>query len=174
MTKLRAAQAALAGACLTLFGGAALAQEALGDYALGVWERTNRGWLVEFKPCDDNAELLCGEVISGEGEDRGTGGPVVGVQMLYDLERVSDDRWRGRMYNPGDGGTYRGTVTVLSENEIRMSGCMMRVMCRSETWPRAAEPEETVEEVVEEVVGETVVEAIDEAAAAAAAVVDDE
>ncbi len=111
------------------------------DDALGVWVRTKKDWLVEFKMCEDNPELLCGEVVAGEGVDKGTGESVVGVQMLYNLARHArkDDRWVGTMYNPGDGNEYAGSVTVLRDGRIKMSGCMMKIMCRSEKWPRASE-----------------------------------
>ncbi len=104
------------------------------DQALGSWNRTNQGWVVEFAMCGD---YLCGEIISGEGVDDNTGESVVGIQMLFDLEKHSDDQWRGRMYNPEDGNEYAGRVTILSENEIRMSGCVVGgLICRSEEWPR--------------------------------------
>ena len=111
------------------------------DEALGVWVRTKKDWLVEFKMCADNPDLLCGEVIAGDGLDKGTGESVVGVQMLYDLERHhrKDDRWVGSMYNPGDGHVYAGSVTVLDDGRIKMAGCMMKIMCRSEKWPRATD-----------------------------------
>lgn len=110
----------------------------LADQAIGVWLREKKGWQVEFKLCGDK---LCGEIISGEGVDKKTGAPVVGIQMLYDLEKVSEDKWKGKMYNPGDGGTYAGSVTVLNENLIKMSGCMAKILCRSEKWPRVGSTE---------------------------------
>lgn len=108
----------------------------MADKAVGTWLRAKEGWHVQFAMCGDK---LCGEIVSGEGVDKKTGESVIGIQMLYDLEKVGDDRWRGKMYNPGDGGTYKGVVTVLSDNEVKMSGCMMKIMCRSEIWPRVTE-----------------------------------
>lgn len=110
--------------------------EELGDKAVGTWLRKKKGWEVEFSMC---GEKLCGEIVSGEGTDKKTGESVIGIQMLYDLERVGDNKWRGKMYNPGDGGVYKGVVTVLDDNTIKMEGCMAQVMCRSEKWPRVVE-----------------------------------
>ncbi len=111
----------------------AAAQDVTGQ-ALGQWDRTNQGWVVEFAMC---GEYLCGEIISGEGIDKNSGQSVVGIQMLFDLERYNDTQWRGRMYNPEDGKTYAGRVTILGEDEIRMSGCVLGgIICRSEEWPR--------------------------------------
>jgi len=105
------------------------------DEALGRWLRPNLGWIVEFHMC---GEFLCGEIVEGEGTDAQSGESVIGIQMLFDLEKFSDTEWRGRMYNPEDGNEYMGKVTILGEDEIRMSGCMLfGALCRSEEWPRA-------------------------------------
>ncbi len=164
----------LIGAMLTLsFAAASFIAPAYADTkadkAYGIWDRTKNGWQVEFKACADNPELLCGEIISGEGTDKKTGESVVGIQMLYNLQRhrKKPNVWKGKMYNPGDGGTYAGSVTVLNDNKIKMAGCMMKVMCRSEKWPRAAPPPAPVEAVVEtpvEAMADAPVEAVVEMA----------
>ncbi|MEE9381556.1 MAG: DUF2147 domain-containing protein [Hyphomonadaceae bacterium] len=143
--------------------------ETTADEALGVWQRTKQDWLVEFKMCEDNPELLCGEVVAGEGTDKGTGESVIGVQMLYNLARhaTKDDRWVGTMYNPGDGNEYAGTVRVLNDGRIKMSGCMMRIMCRSEKWPGAtADQLASLAPAEEEAVMETASEAVEAASEA--------
>lgn len=104
------------------------------DKAIGDWSRPSEGWVVTFAMCGDK---LCGKVKSGEGVDKKTGGPVVGVTMLFDLEKKGDDRWKGKMYDPKGGGTYDGYVTVLDDNTVKMAGCMAKILCRAETWPRA-------------------------------------
>lgn len=133
----RIAAMAVSAPLMMLMAAPAYAED-MADKAVGVWLREKTGWLVEFSMCGDK---LCGEVIAGEGVDKKTGESVVGTKMLYDLKKVGPNRWKGKMYNPGDGGTYAGKVIVRSDNEIKMAGCMMGVMCRSEIWPRAEKPE---------------------------------
>lgn len=117
------------------FVSIAAADEA--DAALGTWLRPKQGWHVEFAMCDDNAGKLCGTVISGEGTDKVTGGPVVGVKMLFDLEKNDKKtKWKGKMYDPKGGGTYAGSVKVLEDGRVKMAGCMAKIMCRSEKWER--------------------------------------
>ncbi|MDQ7018869.1 MAG: DUF2147 domain-containing protein [Robiginitomaculum sp.] len=130
--KLKSIMLAGVFALSALSAGSASADMA--DKALGNWLRTSEGWVVNFYMCGDK---LCGKVVSGEGVDKNTGGPVVGVNMLFDLEKVDENRWKGKMYDPKGGGTYAGHVKVLDDNTVKMSGCMMGVMCRSETWSRA-------------------------------------
>ncbi len=107
----------------------------MADKALGDWVRSSENWIVNFYMCGDK---LCGKVKSGEGVDKKSGGPVVGVDMLFDLEKVDENRWKGKMYDPKGGGLYAGHVKVLGDNTVKMSGCMAKIMCRSETWERAS------------------------------------
>ena len=132
----------LAAAALSMtsigFAGSATADEA--DKALGTWLRPKFGWHVEFGPCADDAAKLCGVVISGEGTDKTTGGDVVGVKMLFNMEKNDKKtKWIGKMYDPKGGGTYFGKVKILDDGRIKMSGCMMKVMCKSEKWTRVVE-----------------------------------
>ncbi|MEE2525732.1 DUF2147 domain-containing protein [Hyphobacterium sp. HN65] len=133
---MRVALIAGAGMATALTAAPAMAQDVT-DQALGRWHRVNQDWIVEFAMC---GEYLCGEIVEGEGVDENTGESVIGIQMLFNLERHDDDQWRGRMYNPEDGNEYQGRVTILGENEIRMSGCIIGgLICRSEEWPRVTE-----------------------------------
>ncbi len=126
-------------ACMAMTGlgvsGLAWADKA--DEAKGIWLRPKFGWQVEFAMCEDNPELLCGKVISGEGVDKKTGGSVVGVKMLFNMHKSKDgDKWIGKMYDPKGGGTYYGKVKLLKDGRVKMSGCMAKIMCKSEKWTR--------------------------------------
>jgi uncharacterized protein (DUF2147 family) len=122
----------------TGFATSAFADQA--DKVLGTWLRPKTGWHVAFGPCEDAAAKLCGVVLSGEGVDKTTGGSVVGVKMLFNLEKnKKKTKWKGKMYDPKGGGTYAGSVKILDDGRIKMAGCMMKVMCRSEKWERVKE-----------------------------------
>lgn len=43
-------------------------------------------------------------------------------------------KWIGKMYDPKGGGTYHGKVKILKDGHIKMSGCMAKIMCKSEKW----------------------------------------
>jgi len=144
MNMTRKLQAGLAAAALTMFASpAAFADNA--DDAVGTWLRPKTGWHVEFAPCADDAAKLCGVVISGEGVDKKTQGPVVGVKMLFDLEKSDDgEKWVGKMYDPKGGGTYKGKVKLRDDGRVKMSGCLLGgIVCKSEKWERVVE--ETME-----------------------------
>ena len=45
--------------------------------------------------------------------------------------------WRnGSVYNPADGGTYRGTITMTNDNSLRLRGCIVAPLCKTQTWTR--------------------------------------
>ena len=127
-------------AALAMVGSGFISTAIAGDKAdevLGVWLRPKQGWHVEFAMCADAPTKLCGTVISGEGTDKVTQGPVVGVKMLFDMDKnKKGSKWKGRMYDPKGGGTYSGSVKILKDGRVKMSGCMAKVMCRSEKWTR--------------------------------------
>ena len=132
----------------TLLGAAALSMTTMtfassalagdkADQVLGTWLRPKQGWHVEFAMCANAQDKLCGTVISGEGVDKKTQGTVVGVKMLFDMDKnKKGSKWQGKMYDPKGGGTYSGSVKILKDGRVKMSGCMAKVMCRSEKWTR--------------------------------------
>lgn len=138
---------AVAATAMTTMGASGLAVADEADKAIGTWLRPKTGWHVEFAACADDASKLCGTVISGEGVDKKTQGPVVGVKMLFDLEKnEKGSKWVGIMYDPKGGGTYKGKVKPLDDGRVKMSGCLLGgIVCKSEKWDPVeamAEPEE--------------------------------
>jgi uncharacterized protein (DUF2147 family) len=126
---------------LALLGAApALAQDRIAGTYL------DSGGFVEItvNPCGD---ALCGEITRivkrkpGEPDrdvhnddpalrDR----PLVGVRILQDL-RWDNGAWRGEVYNPEDGGTYRAVVRRGENGTLRVQGCLA-FLCRTRVWPR--------------------------------------
>lgn len=61
--------------------------------------------------------------------------PIVGLPVLTDF-REDGDAWRGRIYDPRSGRTYRSVVRRNPDGTLRVQGCIA-VICRTQTW-RAA------------------------------------
>lgn len=61
--------------------------------------------------------------------------PIRGIRVLSGL-RWDDGAWRGEIYNPEDGGTYRAVVRPGSNGSLRVQGCVT-VFCRTVTWSAA-------------------------------------
>lgn len=61
-----------------------------------------------------------------------------GLQILYGFRRETENRWGGgRVYDPNSGNTYRGTITVIDRNSLKLRGFIgLSLFGRSETWTR--------------------------------------
>lgn len=98
--------------------------------ATGVWMRENGRSQVRIAPCGG---ALCG-VISWL---RDSSGPSkVGQRVFYGMVPQGDGTWSGHAFNPEDGKTYNGTMT-LSGNSLTTSGCVLGgLICKSVHWSR--------------------------------------
>lgn len=61
--------------------------------------------------------------------------PILGIDVLQNL-RWRDGAWRGQVYNPEDGGTYRAVVRPGRSGTLDVQGCVT-VICRTVTWSAA-------------------------------------
>ena len=62
--------------------------------------------------------------------------PLRGLRMLSGFTGGPTE-WRGgSVYNPADGGTYRGTITMTNDNSLRLRGCIVAPLCKTQTWTR--------------------------------------
>lgn len=97
---------------------------------VGTWERDIGASRVRFTKC---GEALCGS-LSWLKE---TNGPAkVGQRIFYDMKPNGANKWSGSAFNPEDGKTYSGTMT-LSGSTLTTAGCVMGgLICRSVKWNR--------------------------------------
>ena len=106
MKKLCIAAAALALACT--------AQAAGPDEAKGLWLTAEKDAVIEFKPCADNANSLCGTIVWDK--DAGTPADTCGMRIAQ-LERYDNEAWRdGWVYDPRDKKKYKAAIRVRSGN----------------------------------------------------------
>lgn len=61
--------------------------------------------------------------------------PILGISVLQNLS-WDDDVWRGRVYNPEDGDTYRTEVRRMANGSLEVKGCVA-IICRTRVWPAA-------------------------------------
>ncbi len=98
---------------------------------VGTWERDTGASRVRFTKC---GEALCGSLSWLKDTD----GPAkVGQRIFYDMKPNGANKWSGSAFNPEDGKTYSGTMT-LSGNTLTTAGCVMGgLICRSVKWNRS-------------------------------------
>ena len=60
---------------------------------------------------------------------------MLGLQLMSNM-KPAGDKFSGEIYNSDDGKMYAVTVTRDSQSELSIGGCMMAILCGSETWAR--------------------------------------
>lgn len=99
------------------FGGAASAA----DPIVGNW-RTQTGSIAAIAPCGGS---YCITLRSGPHAGKGIG----------TMAPAGGGRYSGTITDPSNDKTYSGTA-ALSGGSLTLSGCMMGMFCRSQTWSR--------------------------------------
>jgi uncharacterized protein (DUF2147 family) len=108
---------------------------------LGQWRTPDRGGLIEVSECGKG---VCGKIMGGQ-----SGNPLdvfnkdpalrtrklIGTWLFRDM-RANGATWKGRTYNPDDGGTYDVTLTLKSPALLNVTGCIVWPLCRGKDWTR--------------------------------------
>ena len=126
------------GALWLLLGSVAVAQQ--GRDATGLWLTETGASKVRISRCGDG---YCGTLasVAGPGLDAKNPDPalrsrsLVGVQIM-NTRTAGAKGYEGTLYNPNDGKTYAGTMTIKGTDVVEVSGCVMSVFCKSQTWKR--------------------------------------
>ena len=65
------------------------------------------------------------------------GRAMIGIEIVLGMQPSgTSDKWTGEVYNPEDGKTYSGSLTMTGANELSLAGCVLAVLCKSQTWTR--------------------------------------
>lgn len=130
---------------LSRFGLAMLAAGAVTSPAraadpAGLWLTETGSSRIRIAPCGSG---FCGTIVSAPGKGLDAKNPdpalrsrsVVGVQIL-DARQPDGSGFSGSLYNPNDGKTYSGSLRLTGPNSVEVSGCVMSVFCKRQTWTR--------------------------------------
>lgn len=112
----------------------------------GRWVTETRHGIIEITPC---ANSICGRLIDSDSiradphhrDERNKDAaqrnrPLKGIVMLQGFSGGGPKWDGGTVYNPDDGGTYKGTITVVDPNTLKVRGCIVWPLCKSQTWNR--------------------------------------
>lgn len=126
---------------------AAIAASAVNpDVAVGRWQTETRHGIVQIERCGSS---ICGRILASDGlrvnpalTDEHNRDPnlrsrrLMGLQILGGFT-ASDGKWTGgTIYNADDGGTYKATVTPTDPNHLKVRGCIVWPLCKSQVWTR--------------------------------------
>jgi uncharacterized protein (DUF2147 family) len=102
----------------------------------GEWWTPGFNARVWLEPCSDK---LCGTIVWTWDEapkDIAESRPLVGLPIIVDMRPDGAASWNaGRIYNPEDGRHYAGSVTLKSEHNLLIEGCVLFI-CKSQVWRR--------------------------------------
>ncbi|MGY2047028.1 DUF2147 domain-containing protein [Methylobacterium sp. JK268] len=134
-------------AFLVLAGSAA---QAAADPA-GTWLTGDGRAKIRIEHCGPNGAHACGTVVwlkmplNDQGQPRTDiknpdpkkrSRPVIGLQLMDGL-KPGEDGYSGQIYNAEEGKFYEVTLNRESASELSVSGCLLKVLCGSQTWTRA-------------------------------------
>ncbi len=124
----------------------AIAGPAAATEITGVWLAPSRSAHIEIKHC---GAALCGKLISATQPvtnptflDVHNKNPdlrnrqMIGAMLLEGFTGGPTHWTGGRIYNPGDGNTYHGMMTLVDGDHLAVKGCALMVLCKSQTWTR--------------------------------------
>jgi uncharacterized protein (DUF2147 family) len=115
---------------------------------LGVWLVPAREAHIQILKCE-TGEGICGKLLSAtkpksnpDFVDIHNKDPALRTrrmmgQIVMEGFKGGPTKWTGgKVYNPGDGNTYTGILTLVDENHLKLTGCAFWFLCKSQTWTR--------------------------------------
>lgn len=125
---------------------AAVATPALAADITGRWRTPGNGGEVEVYKC---GAALCGRLISSAHIAREPGALDVknqdqslrdrklkGLTFLTGFTGGPTEWKGGKVYNPEDGKTYSGSITATDANTLKLKGCVVAPLCKTQVWSR--------------------------------------
>jgi len=62
--------------------------------------------------------------------------PLLGVPVVLAMKPSGPGQWSGEVYNAEDGKTYSGSFTLTGPDTADLKGCVLGILCKSQTWTR--------------------------------------
>jgi uncharacterized protein (DUF2147 family) len=106
----------------------------------GVWSNPKGSVRVKIAPC---GQTLCGRVVAASAKakrDAAEGGTpnLIGSTILSNLTPAGANKWRGRVFMPKANRHATANLSLASANRLNVQGCVLSVLCKSQTWSRVS------------------------------------
>ena len=146
MKPVKFASLTLAATLLSALPAITPASAAEGDSVLGTWRAASKNGVIEISRCGTS---ICGKLMNSDlirtnpelldvhnKDEAKRTRKLKGLQILGGFER-DDGKWTGgSIYNPEDGGTYKATITPAGPDTLKLKGCIVWPLCKTQTWTR--------------------------------------
>jgi uncharacterized protein (DUF2147 family) len=102
----------------------------------GRWDRGNLQ--IDIKPC---GTALCGTVVRASPRqqakaEQGSGTELIGATLIKDIRPAGPRLYRAKVFVPDRNMHASGKITQLNPNRLRVSGCVLAVLCKTTHWDR--------------------------------------
>lgn len=102
----------------------------------GRWKKGNLE--ISISPC---GRELCGTVVKASAKQkakatRGSGTELIGARLIKDIDKTGPNTYRANVFLADRNMHARGTIRQVSANRLAVRGCVLGVICKSQTWQR--------------------------------------
>ena len=102
----------------------------------GRWKKGNL--VIQIAPCGGN---LCGTVVRASAKqqakaERGSGTDLIGARLIRNIDQTGPNTYRASVFLPDRNMHARGTIRQVSPNALAVKGCVLGVICKSQSWQR--------------------------------------
>ena len=114
---------------------------------VGDWKTPEKNGVVRIYEC---GAALCGKVVAGDdltahpdatdvkNKDASLRSrPMKGLVIFSGLTGGPKEYKGALLYNPADGGAYHGAITMVDDNTLKLTGCVVFPFCQTQVWHRA-------------------------------------
>jgi len=116
------------------------------DSVVGKWRTPSRHGIVDIARCGTS---LCGRLIESDNirtnpelkdvnnkDASQRSRKLKNLQILGGFKGGAKQWDGGTIYNPEDGGTYKATITPAGADTLKLKGCIVWPLCKTQTWTR--------------------------------------
>lgn len=116
--------------------------------AEGLWAMPQGGVRVQISAC---GKALCGRLVSANSLKRNPrlkdvknsnsalrGRPVKNLLIMQGFSGDAPSWSGGTVYNPDDGRTYHGSMKLTDPRTLKVTGCVVKPLCKSQTLKRVS------------------------------------
>jgi uncharacterized protein (DUF2147 family) len=108
---------------------------------VGLWRTAGDEGLVRIEAC---GQAICGRAVDDRPPQTKTNvgnrnpDQAVDGQLIMKLKPLGRGQWGdGWIHNPDNGKTYKASITLTPDGRLRLKGCLVVPLCRTQTWTRA-------------------------------------
>jgi uncharacterized protein (DUF2147 family) len=110
---------------------------------VGLWRTAGDEGLVRIEAC---SQAICGRAVDDappqtkfSSRDPSLHDQAVDGQLIMKLKPLGPGRWGdGWIQNPDNGKSYKASITLSPDGRLRLKGCLVVPLCRTQTWTRAS------------------------------------